>query len=140
MDENRVLSLRQKGAIDDPLTEILRTGARRLIAQAVEAEFEIFLASNAELLLSDGRRRVVRHGHDPVRAIQTGIGPVDVQRPKARDRGVAAAPFLLNRACSIRFSAVFGPCASMARSPSRPSHYSRERRLRFRREFSGWAL
>ena len=87
MDENRVVSLRQKGAIDDPLTEILRAGARRLIAQAVEAEFETFLASNAELVLSDGRRRVVRHGHHPVRAIQTGIGPVDVQKPKARDRG-----------------------------------------------------
>src|SRR5580658_6975332 len=87
MDENRVVSLRQKGAIDDPLTEILRAGARQLIAQAVEAEFVTFLASNAELVLSDGRRRVVRHGHDPVRAIQTGIGPVDVQKPKARDRG-----------------------------------------------------
>ena len=44
MNENRVVSLRQKGAIDDPLTEILRAGARRLIAQAVEAEFETFLA------------------------------------------------------------------------------------------------
>ena len=31
MTENRVVALRQKGAIDDPLTEILRTGARRLI-------------------------------------------------------------------------------------------------------------
>ena len=79
MDENRVVSLRQKGAIDDPLTEIRRAGARRLIAQAVEAEFVTFLASNAELVLSDGRRRVVRHGHDPVRAIQTGIEPVDVK-------------------------------------------------------------
>ena len=87
MDENRVVSLRQKGASDDPLTEILRAGARRLIAQAVEAEFETFLDSNAELVLSDGRRRVVRHGHDPVREIQTGIGAVDVQKPKARDRG-----------------------------------------------------
>ena len=62
MTENRVVALRQKGAIDDPLTEILRTGARRLIAQAVEAEFETFLASTAELVLPDGRRRVVRHG------------------------------------------------------------------------------
>jgi len=53
MDENRVVSLPQKGAIDDPLTEILRAGARRLIAQAVEAEFETFLAANAELVLSD---------------------------------------------------------------------------------------
>ena len=80
----------QKGAIDDPLSEILRTGARRLIAQAIEAEFETFLASTAELVLPDGRRRVVRHGHDPVRAIQTGIGPVEVQKPKARDRAAAS--------------------------------------------------
>jgi hypothetical protein len=84
MTENRVVALRRKGAIDDPLTEILRTGSRRLIAQAVEAEFETFLASTAELVLPDGRRRVVRHGHDPVRTIQTGIGPVEVQKPKAR--------------------------------------------------------
>src|ERR1700692_1863541 len=90
MTENRVVALRQKGAIDDPLTEILRTGARRLIAQAVEAEFETFLASTAKLVLLEGRRRVVRHGHDPVRAIQTGIGPIEVQKPKARDRAVAS--------------------------------------------------
>jgi hypothetical protein len=84
MTENRVVAVRQKGAIDDPLTEILRTGARRLIAQAVEAEFETFLASTAELVLPDGRRRVVRHGHDPVRAIQTGIGRLPgKQRPPA---------------------------------------------------------
>src|SRR5260370_9990858 len=90
MTENRVVAVRGKGAIADPLTEILRTGARRLIAQAVEAEFETFLASTAELVLPDGRRRVVRHGHDPVRAIQTGIGPVEVQKPKARDRAAAS--------------------------------------------------
>jgi transposase-like protein len=89
MNENRVVALREKGAIDDPLTEILRSGARRLIAQAVEAEFETFLGSNADLVLADGRQRVVRHGHDPVRAIQTGIGSVDVEKPKARDRGAA---------------------------------------------------
>ena len=85
MIENRVVALRQKGAI-----EILRTGARRLIAQAVEAEFETFLASTAELVLPDGRRRVVCHGHDRARAIQTGIGRVEVQKPKARDRAVAS--------------------------------------------------
>ena len=90
MTENRVVALRQKGAIDDPLTEILRAGARRLIAQAVEAEFEIFLVSTVDLVLPDGRQRVVRHGHDPVREVQTGIGPVEVQKPKARDRGPTA--------------------------------------------------
>ena len=93
MTENRVVALRQKGAVDDPLTEILRAGARRLIAQAVEAEFETFLVSTVDLVLPDGRQRVVRHGRDPVRAIQTGIGPVEVQKPKAtrsrRDGGGA---------------------------------------------------
>ena len=79
-----------KRAIDDPLTEILRTGARRLIARAVKAGIETFLASTAELVLPDGRQRVVRHGHDTVRAIQTGIGPVEVQKPKARDRAAAS--------------------------------------------------
>jgi len=89
LSDHNVVSYRQKDEIDDPLTEILRAGARRLIAQAVEAEFETFLATNAELVLPDGRQRVVRHGHDPMRAIQTGIGPVEVEKPKARDRGAA---------------------------------------------------
>ena len=115
MTENRVVALRQKGAIDDPLTEILRTGARRLIAQAVEAEFETFLASTAELVLPDGRRRVVRHGHDPVRAIQTGIGPIEVQKPKARDRAAASGErirFTSNILPKWARRAVAGPRAS----------------------------
>jgi putative transposase len=74
MSENRVVALRQKDEIDDPLTEILRSGAKLLIAQPVEAEFDAFLASHADHKLPDGRQRVVRHGHDPVRTIQTGIG------------------------------------------------------------------
>jgi putative transposase len=90
MTENNVVTLRQKEEIDDPLTEILRSGAKRLIEQAVEAEFAAFLAAHGDLKLPDGRQRVVRHGHDPVRPIQTGIGPVEVEKPKARDRGAAA--------------------------------------------------
>jgi putative transposase len=91
MDENRVVPLRQPDEIDDPLTEILRSGAKRLIQQAVEAEFAAFLAGQAALELPDGRRRIVRHGHDPVRSIQTGIGSVEVAKPKARDRGATTA-------------------------------------------------
>ena len=67
MPENRVIPLRQPDEIDDPLTEILRSGAKRLVQQAVEAEFAGFLARHAGLELPDGRQRVVRHGHDPVR-------------------------------------------------------------------------
>ena len=72
MNANSVVSLRQKDEIDDPLTEILRAGARKLIVQAVEIEFDTFLALNARLVLLDGRQRVVRHGHDPVRGGLSG--------------------------------------------------------------------
>ncbi len=48
---------------------------------------DAFLASMKELKLADGRARVVRHGHGPERAIQTGIGSVPVRRVKMRDRG-----------------------------------------------------
>jgi len=89
MTEDKVVAFKQEDAIDDPLTEILRSGAKRLIEQAVEAEFAAFLASHGDLRLPDGRQRVVRHGYDPVRPIQTGIGPVEVEKPKARDRGAS---------------------------------------------------
>jgi hypothetical protein len=46
----------------------------------VEAEFETSLASNAKPVLPDGRQRVVRYGHDPIRAIQTEIGPLAQER------------------------------------------------------------
>jgi len=89
MTENNVVAFRPKDEIADPLSEILRSGAKRLIEQAVEAEFAAFLAQHGDLKLPDGRQRVVRHGHDPVRAIQTGVGPVEVEKPKARDRGAS---------------------------------------------------
>ena len=84
-----IVRLRQPPEIDDPLTDLLRTGARRLLAQAVEMEAEAFLAAMQDLRLPDGRARLVRHGHGPERAIQTGIGPVPVARARVRDRGAA---------------------------------------------------
>jgi transposase-like protein len=90
MDENsNVFPLRQPGDLDDPLTEILRSGAQRMLAQAVENEVQAFVESMKDLKLADGRDRVVRHGHGPERTIQTGIGPVEVRRAKIRDRGAA---------------------------------------------------
>jgi transposase-like protein len=88
MEENSsVVRFRQPDAIDDPLTSILRSGARQLLARAVEMEAEEFLAAMKDLKLPDGRGRVVRHGHGPERTIQTGIGPVEVSAVKIRDRG-----------------------------------------------------
>jgi transposase-like protein len=57
------------------------------LAQAVEAEAAAFLATMRGLRLPDGRERLVRHGLGPERQMQTGIGPVAVQRVKLRDRG-----------------------------------------------------
>ena len=68
---------------------MLRAGARRLLAQAIEAEAETFLAAMADQRLADGRARVVRHGYGPERTVQTGIGPVEVRRVKVRDRAPA---------------------------------------------------
>lgn len=87
MSNTTVIPLRQPATIDDPLTEVLRVGARELLAKAVEAEVEEFLAAHAGLRTADGHQRVVRHGHGPERQVQTGIGPVVVRRAKVRDRG-----------------------------------------------------
>jgi putative transposase len=87
MSDTTVIPLRQPDTIEDPLTTVLRSGARRLLAQAIEAEAEAFLAEMKGARLPDGRDRVVRHGHSPERLVQTGIGPVAVRRVKLRDRG-----------------------------------------------------
>jgi transposase-like protein len=96
-----VVRLRQPDKIDDPLTDVLRAGARRLLAQAVELEAEAFLAEMRELRLPDGRDRLVRHGHGPERMIQTGIGPVAVSRVKIRDRGAVDATDRIRFSSSI---------------------------------------
>jgi putative transposase len=88
-ETSKIVALRQPDDVDDPLTNILRAGARQLLAQAVEIEVETFLATVKELKLADGRARVVRHGYGPTRTIATGIGPVEVARAKIRDRGAA---------------------------------------------------
>jgi putative transposase len=102
-DNSNVFPLRQPGNIDDPLTDILRSGARQLLAQAIELEAETFLGAMKDLRLADGRDRLVRHGHGPERAIQTGIGPVEVSRVKIRDRGAA------NEGERIRFTSAILP-------------------------------
>jgi transposase-like protein len=91
MGDSIVVPLRQPETSDDPLTAILRNGARRLPAQAIEAEADAFLAEMKGTPLSDGRERIVRHGQGPERLVQTGVGPVAVRRVKRRDRGSAEA-------------------------------------------------
>lgn len=70
----------------DTLTELLRTGARQLLAQALEAERAALLAQYAEQQDGQGRAVVVGSGYHPERDLQTGLGPVRVQVPKVRSR------------------------------------------------------
>jgi putative transposase len=104
MEEDSVASLPRPGSgvTDDPLLAVLREGARRLLMQAIDAEVEAFLAAHAGLVDEQGRRRFVRNGHAPERRIQTGIGAVEVRRPKLRDRGLAGEE-------AIRFTSAILP-------------------------------
>ena len=86
-EDTTILPFRQSEKVDDPLTEIAREGARRMLAEALVAEADAFVAGFSEERLMDGRRRIVRHGFGPKRQIQTGVGAVPVRRPKVRDRG-----------------------------------------------------
>ena len=92
MREDTVVSFCQPGSFsEDPLTDILRAGAHRLLAQAVEAEVEAPIAAYSDLTDGRGRRRIVRHGYMPEREIQSGIGAVRVKAPRTRDRDSDAA-------------------------------------------------
>lgn len=78
---------------DDPLTTLLREGAQKLIAQAVEAELQTLLERHADKRTEDGRLAVVRNGYLPERDFQTGIGSMPVRIPKVRDRSGSGVKF-----------------------------------------------
>jgi putative transposase len=78
------------GFSPDPLTGVIRDGARKLIEQAIEAELTTLMTAFAEDRLEDGRARLVRHGYLPEREVLTGVGPVPVKVPRVRDRSTGA--------------------------------------------------
>ena len=79
----------------DVMTEILRAGAQKMLAQMIEQEVDDWLAERSSLQDKDGRRQVVRNGFLPERKIVTGVGRVEVRQPRVRDRRPAdqAEPF-----------------------------------------------
>ena len=111
MSKDNVIALKTPDTfVDDPISEILRQGARSLLAQALETEIEIFLNQHRDLRDKMGLQRIVRNGHLPERNIQTGIGSVTVSVPRIRDRH----PNALKR---IRFtSAILPPYLRKTRS------------------------
>src|SRR5665811_2363542 len=86
MEKNNVVELASQEEVLDPLTDLLQTGARQLIKQAVEAEVEELLSQYSTQRTEDCKAGVVRNGYLPERKLQTGIGPVTVKIPKVRSR------------------------------------------------------
>ncbi len=93
MTDSTVISLEERGSFKDALTDVLRAGAKKLIAVAVEAELAELLSSTAGRRLVDGRSAVVRNGYQPAREVVTGIGPVSVRIPRIRSRDGSPVTF-----------------------------------------------
>lgn len=94
MSNDKVISLHTPA--EDVLGELLKRGARDLLAQAVQAELSELLEKHKDLKLDDGRQAVVKNGHLPERAIQTGLGEIPVKIPKVRDRSDQGIKFNSN--------------------------------------------
>ncbi len=78
----------QDGAAKDVLTEILREGAHKMLATAIESEVDAYIGAYADQRDANGHRLVVRNGHKDERQIQTGIGPVTVRQPRVDDQRI----------------------------------------------------
>jgi putative transposase len=109
MDTKKIVNFAGQDAISDALTDLLKIGAQQLIATAVEAELESFLAQFSILRIEAGHAMVVRKGHYPARPLQTGIGPVSVRIPKIRSKsgkpvtfGSALVPLYLRKSGRTR--------------------------------------
>ena len=93
MEENTPIEFSKPGTISDPLTELLRRGARKLIEAAIHAELSEFLGQFEQRKTAEGKRGVIRNGYQPEREILTGIGAVSVRIPKVRSRTGEAVTF-----------------------------------------------
>jgi transposase-like protein len=92
MTNSNVITL-NKPEQNDPLQELLKEGARKMLASAIEVEVAAFIQQHSPLITEDGKAAVVRNGYLPKRPIQTGLGDLEVQVPKVRDRSGTGIKF-----------------------------------------------
>ena len=86
MSKNKVVSdVNPEDLLSESLSDVLRTGAQRLLATAIEAEVDAFIDEYRHVTDTQGRRQIIRNGYHPTREISTGVGPVTVKKPKVRD-------------------------------------------------------
>jgi transposase-like protein len=90
--KDTVISIQQPTTARDALTDVLREGAQKLLAEAVQAEVGTFLEEYQGLRDERGHQRVVRKGYLPEREIQTGLGGIKRRVPRTRDRDPGKEP------------------------------------------------
>jgi hypothetical protein len=73
------------------IDEIVRDGARRMLAAALEAEVAGYIAAHVDEVDVEGRRLVVRNGHAEPRPVLTSSGAVQVRAPRVNDKRVDEA-------------------------------------------------
>ena len=93
MNKDNVISFENRELFEDPLTDLIRTGARQLIALGVEAELDELMAKYDGQHTESGHREFVRSGYQQQRQIHTGIGAVTVKIPKVRSTSGAPVTF-----------------------------------------------
>ena len=112
MSKNTTVQMtNQADTVPDALTEVIRAGARALLAEAVQAELEELLQAQRSRLDARGRRAVVRNGYLPERQVQTGIGSVSVSVLKVRNRSGSGIKF------NSRLARVIYGCVKSRQAP-----------------------
>ena len=91
MQDVRRLPVEGNDEVAVTLDELAREGARRMIAAALEAEVEQYVAAFVEEIDEDGKRLVVRNGHARERGLTVGAGTMRLCAPRVNDKRVDEA-------------------------------------------------
>src|SRR4029077_1336589 len=87
--DSEVANFREQFEGRDLLDVVVRRGAQRILQQAIEAEVQEFLHQHQDRRDAEGKRLVVRNGHQAARTIVTGAGALEVRQPRVRDNSPA---------------------------------------------------
>ena len=81
LEHRTVARITPLGSSHDLITELARSGAKQILAAALEQEIREYVESRADMRDEHGHRQIVRNGHCEPRNILTGIGDIEVEQP-----------------------------------------------------------
>ncbi len=80
------IDIKNQNKINNPLEEFLKEGARKMLQVAIENEVQEYIEHFQNLKNEKGHKVIIRNGYQPKRAIQTGLGPISISKPRIRDK------------------------------------------------------